>query len=78
VWPDPEVTEGVPSVPSSRRVLNIDATPETLTNDRVRVRLSVEYRRAPADDKMEPIHVNEVLSAILEDVRVELRTTIVT
>lgn len=49
-------------------VLNVDATPEILTNGRVRVSLSVEYRPGTSEaDKTEAIHINERLSAVLDD-----------
>jgi hypothetical protein len=48
-------------------VLNVDATPEILSNGRLRVSLSFEYRPDASADKMEPIHINERLSAVLED-----------
>lgn len=48
-------------------VLNVDATPEILSNGRLRVSLSFEYRPDASADKMEPIHINQRLSAVLED-----------
>lgn len=49
-------------------VLNVDATPTVLANGRVRVSLSFEYRPGGAEvEKFQPIHINERLSAILED-----------
>jgi hypothetical protein len=56
------------AVTSPKPLLNVDATPEILTNGRMRVRLNLEYRPAASEtDKMEPIHISEVVSAILED-----------
>lgn len=55
-------------VTSPGPVLNVDATPEILTGGRLRVSISFEYRPGGSEtDKMEPIHINERLSAILED-----------
>ena len=49
-------------------MLNVDATPETLTNGRIRVHLGLEYRPASMDnDKGNPLHINERVSAVLED-----------
>jgi hypothetical protein len=60
--------EGVPTVPGAGPMLNVDALPEVLTNGKVRVSLTLEYRPARSEsDKMEPIHINERVSAILED-----------
>jgi hypothetical protein len=49
-------------------VLNVDATPEILSSGRIRVSINLEYRPATreSEDK-EPIHINERLSAVLED-----------
>jgi hypothetical protein len=49
-------------------VLNVDATPWILSAGRVRVSLSFEYSPGHSEgDKGEPIHINERLSAILDD-----------
>jgi hypothetical protein len=49
-------------------VLNVDANPMVMPTGRVRVNLSFEYRAGgPEADKLEPIHINERLSAIVED-----------
>jgi hypothetical protein len=60
--------DGVPMVTGSGPILNVDATPETLTNSRVRVRLGLEYRPGSLEsDKGHSLHVNERVSAVLED-----------
>jgi len=60
--------EGVPTLPGSGPLLNVDALPEVLTNGRLRVSLTLEYRPARSEsDKMDPIHINERVAAILED-----------
>ena len=49
-------------------VLNVDAQPTVLSGGRVRVGLSFEYRPGGAEaEKMQPVHINERLSAILEN-----------
>ena len=48
-------------------VLNIDATPRLVTAGRIRVSLSFEYRPGADASKNDPIHVNERVSAILDD-----------
>jgi hypothetical protein len=49
-------------------VLNVDANPMVMMNGRVRVNLSFEYRPGgPEADKLEAIHINERLSAVVED-----------
>lgn len=49
-------------------VLNVDAQPIVMPGGRVRVNLSLEYRPGgPEADKLEPIHINERVSAIVDD-----------
>jgi hypothetical protein len=49
-------------------VLNLDAVVTVLPRARVRVGLGFEYRPGgPEADKMQPIHINERVSAILDD-----------
>jgi hypothetical protein len=49
-------------------VLNVDAQPTLQSGNRVRVSLSFEYSPGHSEgDKGEPIHVNERVSAVLED-----------
>jgi hypothetical protein len=49
-------------------VLNVDARPMVVAGGRIRVSLSFEYRPGGADaEKFQPIHINEHLSAVLED-----------
>jgi hypothetical protein len=49
-------------------VLNVDAMATVLPRARVRVSLSFEYRPGGAEaEKMQPIHINERVSAILDD-----------
>ena len=60
--------EGMPTPPGPGPLLNVDATPELLTNGRIRVSLSLEYRPARSEsDKLDPIHLNERVGAILDD-----------
>ena len=64
----PRSVEGAAMVTPPKPLLNVDATPEILSNGRMRVRLNLEYRPAPSEsDRTEPIHISEVVSAILED-----------
>jgi hypothetical protein len=48
-------------------VLNVDATPRVLPNGRIRVTVSFEYRPGSAQNTGEPIHINQRVSAILEN-----------
>jgi hypothetical protein len=48
-------------------VLNIDANPHVTGSGRIRVNLSFEYRPKADVDKGEPLHVNERVSAVLDD-----------
>jgi hypothetical protein len=60
--------DGVPTVMGSGPILNVDVTPETLANSRVRVRLGLEYRPGSMEsDKGSPLHINERVSFVLED-----------
>jgi hypothetical protein len=60
--------EGIPTAPGPGPLLNVDAVPELLTNGRVRVSLTLEYRPARSEsDKLDPIHLNERVGAILDD-----------
>lgn len=54
--------------PYGTPVLNIDASPNVVSGGRVRVGISFEYRPGgPEAEKMPSIHINERVSAILED-----------
>jgi hypothetical protein len=49
-------------------LLKVDAQPELLSNGSVRVSLTLEYRPARSEsDKLDPIHINERVGAILKD-----------
>jgi hypothetical protein len=48
-------------------VLNMDATPRLLPNGRIRVTVSFEYRPGSAQNTGEPIHINQRVSAVLEN-----------
>ena len=49
-------------------VWNVDVTPTVMPGNRIRVTLSVEYRPGgPEAEKIEGIHINERVSAIVDD-----------
>lgn len=62
-------TTSPPNIGSPVPVLNVDVQPEILRDGRVRVGLSLEFRpeALPEPEKNEPLHINQRLSAILED-----------
>lgn len=61
-------TTSPPNIGSPVPVLNVDVQPEVLRDGRVRVGLSLEFRpETPETEKAEPLHINQRLSAILED-----------
>jgi glucose/arabinose dehydrogenase len=60
------VVQGQPPQPSP--MFNVDAAPHVVANGRIRVNLSFEFRPEWEQAKdVQPIHVNERLSAVLED-----------
>jgi hypothetical protein len=56
-----------PATPDNSPMLSVDASPHIYGSGRIRVNLTFEYHPASDAKAVDPLHVNERLSAVLDD-----------